>query len=89
MNLCGAICSTRTTSLGAKDAHGHITEVHDTVFSGTKSGTPNVDNVEAKAAITWEGASDGVQAEVRLIRPVLDAHGDAFNFQYGKNRING
>ena len=78
VNLCGAICSTRTTSLGAKDAHGHITEVHDTVFSGTKSGTPNVDNVEAKAAITWEGASDGVQAEVRLYdRLFLDAQPDA------------
>ena len=66
------------TGVGAKDAHGHITEVHATVFPGTKSGTPGADSVKAKAAITWVGVSDGVQAEVRLYdRLFLDAQPDA------------
>ena len=66
------------TGVGAKDANGHITEVHATVFPGTKSGTPGADSVKAKAAITWVGVSDGVQAEVRLYdRLFLDAQPDA------------
>jgi glutaminyl-tRNA synthetase len=50
----------------AKDANGTVTEVHAKVIPGTKSGTPGADSVKAKAAITWVGAADGVQAEVRL-----------------------
>ena len=50
----------------AKDADGHVTEVHAKVIAGTKSGTPGADSVKAKAAITWVGAADGVSAEVRL-----------------------
>jgi glutaminyl-tRNA synthetase len=50
----------------AKDANGAVTEVHAKVIPGTKSGTPGADSVKAKAAITWVGAADGVQAEVRL-----------------------
>lgn len=50
----------------AKDADGQVTEVHAKVIPGTKSGTPGADSVKAKAAITWVGAADGVQAEVRL-----------------------
>ena len=49
-----------------KDAGGAVTEVLATVIPGTKSGTPGADSVKAKAAITWVGAHDGVQAEVRL-----------------------
>ena len=32
------------------------------VIPGTKSGTPGADSVKAKAAITWVGVADGVQA---------------------------
>ncbi len=61
-----------------KDADGHITEVLATVIPGTKSGTPGADSVKAKAAITWVGVADGVQAEVRMYdRLFLDAHPDA------------
>ncbi|MEG0053670.1 MAG: glutamate--tRNA ligase family protein, partial [Comamonas sp.] len=49
-----------------KDADGHITKVLATVVPDTKSGTPGADTVKVKAAITWVGVSDGLQAEVRL-----------------------
>lgn len=62
----------------AKDDAGVITEVHATVFAGTKSGTPGADSVKAKAAITWVAVADGVSAEVRLYdRLFADAHPDA------------
>ena len=61
-----------------KDAHGHITEVLATVIPGTKSGTPGADSVKVKAAITWVGVADGIEAEVRMYdRLFLDAHPDA------------
>ena len=49
-----------------KDAEGNVTKVLATVVPDTKSGTPGADSVKVKAAITWVGAADGVQAEVRL-----------------------
>ncbi|GAA4419811.1 glutamine--tRNA ligase/YqeY domain fusion protein [Acidovorax lacteus] len=62
----------------AKDANGTVTEVHAKVIPGTKSGTPGADSVKAKAAITWVGVQDGVQAEVRLYdRLFTDAQPDA------------
>jgi glutaminyl-tRNA synthetase len=62
----------------AKDAQGHITEVHAQVIAGTKSGTPGADSVKAKAAITWVGVADGVQAQVRLYERLFkDEHPDA------------
>ena len=56
---------------------------HACAISGTKSGTPGADSVKAKAAITWVGAADGVQAEVRLFDrlfsdPQPDAGGKNF-----------
>ena len=61
-----------------KDASGQITEVLATVIPGTKSGTPGADSVKVKAAITWVGVADGVNAEVRMYdRLFLDAHPDA------------
>ena len=61
-----------------RDAAGQVTEVHAKVIPGTKSGTPGADSVKAKAAITWVGVADGVQAEVRLYdRLFADAHPDA------------
>jgi glutaminyl-tRNA synthetase len=49
-----------------KDADGKVTKVLATVVPDTKSGTPGADSVKVKAAITWVGVADGVQAEVRL-----------------------
>ncbi|AVO42994.1 glutamine--tRNA ligase/YqeY domain fusion protein [Simplicispira suum] len=61
-----------------KDADGKVTEVLATVIPGTKSGTSGADSVKAKAAITWVGVADGVQAEVRMYdRLFLDAQPDA------------
>jgi glutaminyl-tRNA synthetase len=66
------------TGVGAKDAEGQVTEVHAKVIADTKSGTPGADRVKAKAAITWVGVADGVQAEVRLYdRLFKDAQPDA------------
>jgi glutaminyl-tRNA synthetase len=50
----------------SKDADGVITEVLATVVPDTKSGTPGSDLVKVKAAITWVGVANGVNAEVRL-----------------------
>ena len=62
----------------AKDADGKITEVLATVVPDTKSGTPGSETVKVKAAITWVGVNDGVNAEVRLYdRLFSDAHPDA------------
>ncbi|WP_054256706.1 glutamine--tRNA ligase/YqeY domain fusion protein [Paenacidovorax caeni] len=61
-----------------KDADGNITEVLATVVPDTKSGTPGADSVKVKAAITWVGVADGVNAEVRMYdRLFSDAHPDA------------
>ena len=61
-----------------KDANGVITEVLATVVPDTKSGTPGSDLVKVKAAITWVGVANGVNAEVRMYdRLFLDAQPDA------------
>jgi len=61
-----------------KDASGQVIEVLATVVPDTKSGTPGSDLVKVKAAITWVGVADGVQAEVRMYdRLFLDAQPDA------------
>jgi glutaminyl-tRNA synthetase len=61
-----------------KDANGTITEVLATVVPDTKSGTPGSDLVKVKAAITWVGVANGVNAEVRMYdRLFLDAQPDA------------
>ncbi len=66
------------TGVGAKNADSKVTEVHAKVIADTKSGTPGADRVKAKAAITWVGVADGVQAEVRLYdRLFKDAQPDA------------
>ncbi len=49
-----------------KDAEGKITEVLANVVPDTKSGTPGSDLVKVKAAITWVGVANGVNAEVRM-----------------------
>jgi glutaminyl-tRNA synthetase len=52
---------------GAKrDEAGHLLEVHATLVPDTKSGTPGSDAIKVKGVITWVGAADAVQAEVRL-----------------------
>jgi glutaminyl-tRNA synthetase len=61
-----------------KDINGVITEVLATVVPDTKSGTPGSETVKVKAAITWVGVADGIQAEVRMYdRLFLDAQPDA------------
>ena len=50
----------------SKDANGKVTEVHASLIPDTKSGTPGADAIKVKGVITWVGASDAVQAEVRL-----------------------
>ena len=62
----------------AKDAAGHITEVHAKVVPDTKSGTPGSDAVKVKGVITWVAVADGVSAEVRLYdRLFTEAQPDA------------
>ena len=61
-----------------KDADGTITQVQATVVPDTKSGTPGSETVKVKAAITWVGVANGVNAEVRMYdRLFLDAQPDA------------
>lgn len=61
-----------------RGADGRVAEVQANVVPDTKSGTPGADSVKVKAAITWVGAADGVQAEVRLFdRLFTDPHPDA------------
>ncbi|WP_027013830.1 glutamine--tRNA ligase/YqeY domain fusion protein [Comamonas composti] len=61
-----------------KDADGHVVKVLATVVPDTKSGTSGADSVKVKAAITWVGVADGLQAEVRLYdRLFTDAQPDA------------
>ena len=61
-----------------KDIDGIITDVLATVVPDTKSGTPGSETVKVKAAITWVGVANGVNAEVRLYdRLFLDAQPDA------------
>ena len=61
-----------------RDANGDISEVLATVVPDTKSGTPGSETVKVKAAISWVGVADGVNAEVRLYdRLFLDANPDA------------
>ncbi len=61
-----------------KDIDGVITDVLATLVPDTKSGTPGSDLVKVKAAITWVGVANGVNAEVRMYdRLFLDAQPDA------------
>ena len=61
-----------------KDANGSLAEVLATVVPDTKSGTPGSETVKVKAAITWVGVANGVNAEVRMYdRLFLDAQPDA------------
>ena len=66
-----------------KDAGGNVTKVLATVVPDTKSGTPGADSVKVKAAITWVGAADGIEAEVRLYdRLFTEAQPDAGGKDY-------
>ena len=61
-----------------RDAKGEIVQVLATVVPDTKSGTPGSETVKVKAAITWVGVANGVNAEVRLYDSLfLDAQPDA------------
>ncbi len=66
-----------------KDAQGNVTRVLATVVPDTKSGTAGADSVKVKAAITWVGVQDAVQAEVRLYdRLFTDPQPDAGGKDY-------
>ena len=61
-----------------RDAKGEIVQVLATVVPDTKSGTPGSETVKVKAAITWVGVANGVNAEVRMYDSLfLDAQPDA------------
>ena len=61
-----------------KDEAGRASQVSAVLIKDTKSGTPGADSVKVKAAITWVGVADGVNAEVRMYdRLFSDAHPDA------------
>jgi glutaminyl-tRNA synthetase len=61
-----------------KDVAGNITAVSAKLLKDTKSGTPGSDSVKVKGVITWVGAADGQEAEVRLYdRLFKDDHPDA------------
>ncbi len=66
-----------------KDVDGKVMQVLATLVPDTKSGTAGADSVKVKAAITWVGVADGVQAEVRLYdRLFTDAQPDAGGKDY-------
>ncbi|MBV8619359.1 MAG: glutamine--tRNA ligase/YqeY domain fusion protein [Curvibacter sp.] len=61
-----------------RDESGRITEVLAELIPDTKSGTPGADAIKVKGVITWVGADDGVEAEVRLYdRLFTEAQPDA------------
>jgi glutaminyl-tRNA synthetase len=61
-----------------RDAQGQLIEVHAELLPDTKSGTPGADAIKVKGVISWVGASDAVEAEVRLYdRLFADPHPDA------------
>ncbi|MFT4192316.1 MAG: glutamine--tRNA ligase/YqeY domain fusion protein [Comamonas sp.] len=61
-----------------KNVDGDVIEVHAELVPDTKSGTPGADAVKVKGVITWVGASDAVEAEVRLYdRLFADPNPDA------------
>lgn len=75
-----------------KDAAGNITAVLATLVPDTKSGTPGADSVKVKGAITWVGADDAVEAEVRLYDrlftdPQPDAGGKDFKISLNPNSL--
>ena len=49
-----------------QDVAGHVTRVLARILPDTKSGTPGASAVKVKGVITWVGAGDAVEAEVRL-----------------------
>jgi glutaminyl-tRNA synthetase len=66
-----------------KDASGRVTAVLAKLVPDTKSGTPGADAVKVKGTVTWVGAHEAVEAEVRLYdrlftEPQPDAGGRDF-----------
>ncbi|WP_280154967.1 glutamine--tRNA ligase [Piscinibacter sp. XHJ-5] len=66
-----------------KDAQGRVTAVLARLVPDTKSGTPGADAVKVKGTITWVGAHEAVEAEIRLYdrlftEPQPDAGGRDF-----------
>jgi glutaminyl-tRNA synthetase len=60
------------------DANGELAQVNARLVPDTKSGTPGASAIKVKGVITWVGASDAVQAPVRLYERLFkDAQPDA------------
>jgi glutaminyl-tRNA synthetase len=51
---------------GVRTSTGELAEIHAEVLPETKSGSPGAAAIKVKGTITWVGAADCVQAEVRL-----------------------
>jgi glutaminyl-tRNA synthetase len=49
-----------------KNFDGTVAEVHAKLVPDTRSGTPGADAVKVKGVISWVGAHDAIEAEVRL-----------------------
>jgi glutaminyl-tRNA synthetase len=49
-----------------QDRDGQVTEVQAKLVPGTKSGTPGADSIKVKGTITWVGAHEALEAQVRL-----------------------
>jgi glutaminyl-tRNA synthetase len=49
-----------------RNGAGELIEVQARLIPDTKSGTPGADAIKVKGVITWVGAADALQAEVRL-----------------------
>jgi glutaminyl-tRNA synthetase len=61
-----------------KSGAARAVSVRATVLKDTKSGTPGSDAVKVKGVITWVGAADAVQAEIRLYDRLFNTeHPDA------------
>jgi glutaminyl-tRNA synthetase len=72
------LLSYSTCSVVQEGDTGNATEAHANLIFNNKSGIPGAHSSKAKAAIVLVGASDGVQAEVRLYDCLFsDPHPDA------------
>ncbi len=66
-----------------KSFDGTVTEVHAKLVPDTKSGTPGADAIKVKGVISWVGAHDAIEAEVRLYdRLFTDPQPDAGGKDY-------
>jgi glutaminyl-tRNA synthetase len=74
----GADYAEGTSEEAIKSGAARAISVRATVLKDTKSGTPGSDAVKVKGVITWVGAQDAVQAEIRFYDRLFNTeHPDA------------